>query len=192
MRRVSEHVALLPTPHPSHVVFYKVLVAIDGSPHAKLALHSAVSIASQYDASLTVCHVKETGPIPKALSALCDSDTESAFLLPNIARDMSGKLAIADRHGHFETDEEGVREALAQFLVNQAMQFAKDAGIKKVSSKIETGPPADSILRCVSANGIDLIVLGRRGLSELKGIFVGSVSHRVESHSDCACLTVKA
>ena len=37
----------------------------------------------------------------------------------------------------------------------------------------------------------DMIVMGRRGLSDLQGLLMGSVSHKVSHLADCACLTVK-
>jgi nucleotide-binding universal stress UspA family protein len=36
-----------------------------------------------------------------------------------------------------------------------------------------------------------MIILGSRGLSDLKGFFLGSVSHKVSAHAECSCVTVK-
>jgi len=33
--------------------------------------------------------------------------------------------------------------------------------------------------------------MGTRGLSDLKGLFVGSVSHKVSHLADCSCITVR-
>lgn len=38
---------------------------------------------------------------------------------------------------------------------------------------------------------IDCVVMGSRGLSELQGLFLGSVSHKVANHAPCTCITVK-
>nr|WP_312860533.1 universal stress protein [Mesorhizobium sediminum] len=37
----------------------------------------------------------------------------------------------------------------------------------------------------------DLIVLGSRGLGDVEGFLLGSVSHKVTSLASCPCLTVK-
>ena len=39
--------------------------------------------------------------------------------------------------------------------------------------------------------GIDLITVGSRGLSGLKGLFLGSVSHKLIEETECPCLVVK-
>ena len=37
----------------------------------------------------------------------------------------------------------------------------------------------------------DAIVMGSRGLSDIKGLFLGSVSHKVSHLAECTCITVK-
>ncbi len=39
--------------------------------------------------------------------------------------------------------------------------------------------------------GADMIVIGSRGLGELKGLLVGSVSNKVAEHAKCSVLTVR-
>ena len=58
-------------------------------------------------------------------------------------------------------------------------------------SALEHGDPADQIVRAAARHGADLIVMGRRGYGDLKGLLLGSVSHKVCRLADCACLTVK-
>jgi len=55
--------------------------------------------------------------------------------------------------------------------------------------------PADSVAETIVAAarefGCDLIALGSRGLSDLSGLFQGSVSHRVIAASDCPVLVIR-
>ena len=49
----------------------------------------------------------------------------------------------------------------------------------------------DAILDCAKDRNADLIVMGTRGLSDLKGRFVGSVSHKLSHLADCTFITVR-
>ena len=53
------------------------------------------------------------------------------------------------------------------------------------------GNPADEILKYATNNKIDLIVMGSRGLSDIKAFFLGSVSKKVSQRAECPVLIVK-
>jgi nucleotide-binding universal stress UspA family protein len=73
----------------------------------------------------------------------------------------------------------------------RAEAAAKKAGVKKVDTVMLSGDPADAILNRAKKEKADLIVLGTRGFGELKGLLLGSVSHKVAARAHCACMTVK-
>ena len=77
-----------------------------------------------------------------------------------------------------------------QFYDLCAEADASNRGIKDISLAIEDGDPGDRIVECATRENADLIVLGRRGLGQLKELFIGSVSHKVSQLAPCACLTV--
>ena len=56
--------------------------------------------------------------------------------------------------------------------------------------RILEGDPAAGILQAAKEECADLIVMGTRGLTDLAGMFVGSVSHKVIHASPCKILIV--
>lgn len=53
------------------------------------------------------------------------------------------------------------------------------------------GHPAEEIIRAATRAHADLVILGSRGMTGLKGAFLGSVSRRVARHAPCSVLVVK-
>jgi nucleotide-binding universal stress UspA family protein len=53
------------------------------------------------------------------------------------------------------------------------------------------GRAARVILELASAEGADVIVLGSRGLSDLAGLVLGSVTHKVLHLAHCPVLVVR-
>jgi len=74
-----------------------------------------------------------------------------------------------------ESDEE------AHELVENVTRQLKDAGrsARGVIRPALHGHTAHAIVEMTDAEGADLIVLGTRGLSDLAGIMVGSVTHKL-------------
>lgn len=56
---------------------------------------------------------------------------------------------------------------------------------------LETGSPAPVITDVAEEYGVDLIVMGSRGLGLVKGVLLGSVSQYVVENSKCAVMVVK-
>ena len=76
-------------------------------------------------------------------------------------------------------------------MLSQVAALCRDKGVGKVTQTVEEGNPAKIILALAESAGVDMIVMGSRGLSDLKGILVGSVSQKVSQLSTCTCVTVK-
>lgn len=60
-----------------------------------------------------------------------------------------------------------------------------------VSHKVVFGVPESEILREIQEVGADLVVMGSNGLKGIKGVLLGSVSHRVVRHADCGILVAR-
>ena len=148
----------------------KILVAIDGSDHAWKALDLAGDLAKMHGAPLLVLHVVPYEPLPEALRAFAATE-------------------------HIPLDEELGRfhqaRTLGDQLARRAEAVAKEKGVQAVESRAVEGNAADEILEAAKAEGVDMIVLGNRGLSQAKTLFLGSISHKVVNHAECTCVTVK-
>lgn len=133
----------------------KILLAIDTSEHAKVAVTLAAEIASMCGAEVTVLHVRE-------------------WLLG--AR---GPL------------DEGAREAEA--LVEAALDDLKHAGVT-AHGDVQGGYFGHVARRIVAAaeeSGVDLIILGARGVSDLANILLGDVVHKVLQLSNAPVLVAR-
>src|ERR1700674_828358 len=66
-------------------------------------------------------------------------------------------------------------------LVGNAVKLIREAGItaKGHLSDVAAGHVAKAIVETANANNIDLIVMGSRGLSDVQGLLLGSVTHKV-------------
>jgi nucleotide-binding universal stress UspA family protein len=66
-------------------------------------------------------------------------------------------------------------------LVGHAVKVIRDAGItaKGELRDMAAGHVAKAIIETATANHIDLIVMGSRGLSDVQGLLLGSVTHTV-------------
>ncbi|MGI9425094.1 MAG: universal stress protein [Hyphomicrobiaceae bacterium] len=149
-------------------MFKKVLVAVDGSEHAKQAVSAAGGIASKFGAQLVIMHVmKRTG-----------SDR-----IPDDLKELA-------RVEHIEVTEAEALRSVADAIVGRAKDVAGSAGAKDIVAEIGAGSPTEQIIAYCKNKDVDLIVLGRRGLSDIASLFLGSVSHNVSQFAPCACLTV--
>lgn len=77
------------------------------------------------------------------------------------------------------------REMMAPFV-----RMCADAGIP-VDQRILEGVPGESICRVAKIEKCDLIIMGSRGLTDLKGLFLGSVTHRVLRGAPCPVLVIR-
>ena len=176
-------------------MFETILVPTDGSEHAKKAVVLAADIAGKYEARLVLIHVMPKGPLPEDVRRMASvegiasrSTTGSAPLSPE------GKFpasTILGTKSESEAQTQKVHEFLAENILSDAKRVARDKGVEEVSSVVADGDPAEQILHCAEKEGANLIVMGSRGLSDLKGLLMGSVSHKVSQLSRCSCVTVK-
>ncbi|GIW23750.1 universal stress protein [Meiothermus sp.] len=72
-----------------------------------------------------------------------------------------------------------------------AQALALVGKLPRLETEILEGPPAEAILRVAEVRGVDLIVMGTRGLGQLSGLLLGSQSQKVLTHARCPVLLVR-
>jgi len=84
-----------------------------------------------------------------------------------------------------------ILDEFTEEVFKQAKEAARDAGVTEVKTEVRTGQPARSILNFAERNKVDCIVLGSRGLGDVEGLLLGSVSHKIATLAKCGCVIVR-
>jgi nucleotide-binding universal stress UspA family protein len=175
-------------------MFKKILCSTDGLDHSAKALDLAIDMAQKYDASLVLLHVLHQHGNMDALQHFAEIEGLTKHVNTELRRlqSMDNRVNLA---AGSTFQESGISPRLlvevGQRLLNGAQREAKDRGLKNVDVRLEGGDPADTILRCIDKENIDCVIMGSRGLNDLKGLFLGSVSHKVTNRAPCTCIAVK-
>jgi nucleotide-binding universal stress UspA family protein len=82
-------------------------------------------------------------------------------------------------------------EAQAGERAEEGAELARAAGLEaQARTRVRTGSIADAIIADADDLGAEAIVLGTRGLTGLKSLLLGSVSHAVVQHADRPVIVV--
>ena len=145
-------------------MFERILVPVDGSDGAMAALKLAVQMQACYDSELLILCVYRHYSLLEASMSMVRPDKP-------------------------ENLDDSMRE-FAGDLVEKAKALAAEQGAKQVRGFVKSGPPARTIVGFAKDREASLIVLGSRGLGDVEGFLLGSVSHKVTSLADCPVLVV--
>lgn len=148
----------------------RYVVAVDGSDNGWKALSLACELASDGRAVLEVVHVVAYEPMPSGLVHFAE--------IEGIPR------AEMDARFH-------VSRAIADRITGEGRRRAEEAGITDVTETVCEGAPAGEIVSLAQSKSADMIFIGSRGLSDLGGLLLGSVSHKVANEAHCTCVVVK-
>ncbi|MBW6392375.1 MULTISPECIES: universal stress protein [Halomonadaceae] len=152
-------------------MYQSILVPVDGSEGAKKALDVACQLAGKADVTLHILH------IPEEL-------THEATLVWGIG-------AIAIEASRQERQEPRARQDIGKQIVDRAEKAARAKGVTRIETIIGRGDPARAIVSEAKRRGVEAIVMGSRGLSDLRGLVVGSVSHKVSHIAESTVITVR-
>ncbi|WP_110642988.1 universal stress protein [Salinicola sp. CPA57] len=141
----------------------RILVPIDGSTSARKALEHACLIQCATQARIHLLHVPEVPVAKDALGAMVGASP--ADYTPEKGR-LTGERLLAEAW------------------------LAVGGGSDEVTYHVEEGRPAHVIVQLATDLGVDMIVMGSRGQSNLKSLVVGSVSHKVSHVAPCPVITL--
>ena len=171
-------------------MFKKILCPMDGSDHSRKALQLAVDLAKASNAKLVLLHALLT----QANSAELQRFAEVEGLTKSVQPEINRLLALEGRLEYGYEEPPAQSRALVevgQHILDGAKLDAEESGVKHVSSILVSGDAASKILQCIEEEGIDCVVMGARGLSDIKSMVLGSVSHKISNQAPGVCVTVK-
>ena len=170
----------------------KILVPVDGSAHSVKAAELASDLAVKYGAEIVLLHVLLRGHMPEGLMKAIEIEVGTQPAAGS-GHQVNMPHQIMARVQDKKTTQLSLEalDVIAKYVLSQVAALCRDKGVGKVTQTVEEGNPAKIILALAESAGVDMIVMGSRGLSDLKGILVGSVSQKVSQLSTCTCVTVK-
>ena len=144
-----------------------ILVPLDGSDASFKALDLAADLAMRYGSKLHLLHVTQSREIPAALRHWAQVE-------------------------HVQSPPEWLlEEAVAENVLTGAEDRARARGVESIERSADHGDIATCIIEAAKGHHADMIVMGTRGLSDLEGLVLGSVAHKVTHHAPCTVVTVR-
>lgn len=138
----------------------EILVPVDGSNNSLRAVEYALGLARSLDARIRLFYVFPVSSVE-----------------------------IIGMAGMSRDDIEHAAQAAAQRVFDK---LHAEIGETEVPVEDETsiGDPAEEIIRCTEDDHELLVILGRRGLSRIQSLLLGSVSEKVVRHAHSPVLVI--
>lgn len=143
-----------------------VMVATDGSSDAGRAAAFLNELPLAGRTELTMVHVVESS-LDRSLEGFAGAETRSLLKKAKKAHEAAGFQILEDMRQRLSRQGRVTEEHLVH------------------------GHAGDEILKLVKRKRPDLLVVGSRGLTGLRRLLLGSVSHRLARHAPCSVLVVR-
>jgi len=98
-------------------------------------------------------------------------------------------LVVVPESSGFKNIDQAMEDKGSEIMNKTVAVFSDDS--LKVEKFIEKGDPATIIIQYAERGNYDHIIMGSRGVSELRGASIGSVSHKVVHLANCRVTLVK-
>ncbi len=141
----------------------RILVPVDFSPHARLAIEYVREIADIFEAQVDLLHVIELPTYPD-------------FYVPV----STSALNVAD-----------LREQAATRLERLVAEGFGPAPARSVETHVVAGRTTPEIVAFAEENECDLVIIPSHGLSGLERVLLGSVAEGVVRRAPCSVLTAR-
>jgi nucleotide-binding universal stress UspA family protein len=155
-------------------LFEKILVPLDGSENSAKALEKAVQIAKRFGGKMTLLHAYVASVQPVMMP---EPTGLSSPMVPVLTAAEISRVVDAARNAGKRILEDGEAKALSE-----------DVHVEKL---LVEGHAVQEIVKTAKEGKYDLIVIGARGMSRIKELFLGSVTDGVVHHALCPVLVVK-
>jgi nucleotide-binding universal stress UspA family protein len=148
----------------------KILCPVDGSEFSQWAVEALGALDRSRLESITLLHVVDTHKLK-----LMGSPRVVSYRGARVALEKAGTELL--KRANHQTD----------VVLSQSALRPRT----KIRTVMLAGSPAATIARYAAQERSHLIVLGTRGLSDVKGFLLGSVARKVASLAPCPALVVK-
>ena len=172
-----------------------IVVATDGSASSRRAVAKAAELARQFRAKLTIVNVVDVQPL---------GDTYRQFAEVELAGAPTGHLAqvtpllpesygaqnVTEAISTYDAQSWAFAQLVSDRILANAAHAASAAGVAEATKISVSGDAARQIVATAGSVGADMIVLGRRGLTGIAELLLGSVSQKVMHHAEVDVLIV--
>ncbi len=141
-----------------------VVIAVDGSPNAQVAVDAVAAWPLFAGATISAVSVAQSEHFWESLA---ESEAYRSH-----SRDPFAAMTSAIEHRRITDD----------------VVYALAAGGRSAEGFVVTGDPADQLTRFADDHDADLIVIGSRGCTGLRRFVLGSVSRKILMHAQCSVL----
>ena len=148
----------------------RIICAVDGSEWSQWGVQTLEALAERRPEHVTLLHVIDKSSLRTAKSKTGAMDKRTLT-----AMEKAGQVMLREA-------ERSAKVALGQAALSPRTTFSR---------LLAYGTIAPTIVEQARRRKADLILIGSRGLSDIKGFLLGSTSRRVASMAGCSLLVVK-
>ncbi|MUL38878.1 universal stress protein [Gloeocapsopsis dulcis] len=157
-------------------MYTRILVALDRSPMSEQVFQQAIDVAKATNATVMLLHV---------LSPDEEGSPDISLMREEYYPGLSSEIAELHRQQWRDFEAQGIE------VLRDRSEQARRVGVKAAFEQF-FGTPSRAICDYARKWKADLIILGRRGHSGLKELFLGSVSNYVLHHALASVLTIQS